>query len=105
MDWKGIKGGYICEIDSWGIMLYKCHYSQKFEFLQKYIKKNTYYLQGIQTLCYETLSCILFALIIIEMFLQLDWSPPVVNTIDWTWFGKEYTCLYKVPHTWQCMSE
>ena len=26
---------------------------------------------------------ILFALIILEMFLQLDWSPPVVNSIDW----------------------
>ena len=31
------------------------------------------------------------------MFLQLDWSPPVVNSIDWTWFGKAHTCLYKVP--------
>jgi hypothetical protein len=25
------------------------------------------------------LRCILFSLIILEMFLQLDWSPPVVN--------------------------
>ena len=24
------------------------------------------------------------------------WSPPVVNSIDWTWFGKAHTCLYKV---------
>ena len=31
------------------------------------------------------------------MFLQLDWSPPVVHSIDWTWFGKAHTCLYKVP--------
>ena len=30
------------------------------------------------------LTCILFPLIILEMFLQLDWSPPVVNSIDWT---------------------
>jgi len=30
------------------------------------------------------LRCILFPLIILEMFLQLDWSPPVVNSIDWT---------------------
>ena len=43
------------------------------------------------------LRCILFPLIILEMFLQLDWSPPVVNSIDWTWFGKAHTCLYKVP--------
>ncbi len=35
--------------------------------------------------------------IILEMFLQLDWSPPVVNSVDWTWFGKAHTCLYKVP--------
>ena len=41
--------------------------------------------------------CILFPLIILEMFLQLDWSPPVVNSIDWTWFGEEHTCLDKVP--------
>ena len=39
----------------------------------------------------------LFPLIILEMFLQLEWSPPVVNSIDWTWFGKAHTCLYKVP--------
>jgi hypothetical protein len=30
------------------------------------------------------LRCILFPLFILEMFLQLDWSPPVVNSIDWT---------------------
>jgi hypothetical protein len=40
---------------------------------------------------------ILFPLIIFEMFLQLDLSPSVVNSIDWTWFGKAHTCLYKVP--------
>ena len=40
------------------------------------------------------LRCILFPL---EMCLQLDWSPPVVNAIDWTWFGNAHTCLYKVP--------
>ena len=22
------------------------------------------------------------------MFLHLDWNPPLVNSIDWTWFGK-----------------
>jgi hypothetical protein len=31
------------------------------------------------------LRCILFPLIILEMLLQLDWSPPVLNyIIDWT---------------------
>ena len=40
---------------------------------------------------------ILFPLIILEMFLQLNWSSPVVNSVDWTWFGKAHTCLYKVP--------
>ena len=43
------------------------------------------------------LRCILLPLIILEMFLQLDWSPPVVNSIDWTRYGKAHTCLYKVP--------
>ena len=41
--------------------------------------------------------CILFPLSILELFLQLHWSPPVINSIDWTWFGKAHTCLYKVP--------
>ena len=39
----------------------------------------------------------LFPLIILEMFLQLDWRPPVVNSIDWRSFGKTHTCLYKGP--------
>ena len=43
------------------------------------------------------LRCILFLYIVLEMFLQLVWSPPVVNLIDWTWFGKAHTCLYKGP--------
>ena len=30
------------------------------------------------------LRCTLFPLIIFEMILQLDWSLPVVNSIDWT---------------------
>ena len=30
------------------------------------------------------LRSILFPLIILDMFLQLDWSPSVVNSIDWT---------------------
>ena len=37
------------------------------------------------------LRCILFPLIILEMFLQLDCSPPVVNSIDETWFDKAHT--------------
>ena len=57
------------------------------------------------------LRCILFPLIILEMFLQLNWSPPVVNSVDWAWFGKAHTCLYKVPigsgvhfgHSWWWM--
>ena len=44
------------------------------------------------------LRCIPFPLIILETFLQIDWSPPVVQYIDWTWFGKANTCVYKVPN-------
>lgn len=43
-------------------------------------------------------------LIILQMFLQLHWTPSVVNSVDWTWFGKAPACLYKVP-CWRCMSE
>ena len=39
---------------------------------------------------------ILFPLILLEMFLQLNWSPPVINSIDWTWLGIANTGLYKV---------
>ena len=48
------------------------------------------------------LRCILFLLITFKLFLHLDWSPPVVNSIDWTWFGKAHTCLYKVPQLTTC---
>ena len=30
------------------------------------------------------LRCILFPLFILEVFLQLNWSPLMVNSIDWT---------------------
>ena len=39
---------------------------------------------GVSTILETELRCILFPLIILEMFLQLDWRPPVVNAIDWT---------------------
>ena len=39
------------------------------------------------------LRCILFPLIILEMFLQLDWQI----SVDWTLFGNARTCLFKVP--------
>jgi hypothetical protein len=32
-----------------------------------------------------------------KLFLQLDWSPAVVNSTDWTRFGKAQTYLYKIP--------
>ncbi len=39
------------------------------------------------------LRCLQFLLIIAEMFLHLDWSPPVVNYIDWTLFGKAHVSI------------
>ena len=35
--------------------------------------------------------------VILEMSLQLDWSPAAVNSIDWTLFRKKHTLLYEVP--------
>lgn len=29
-----------------------------------------------------------------HMFLRFDWSPPALNSVDWTWCGKAHTCLY-----------
>ena len=43
------------------------------------------------------LRCIQFPFIIFQMSLELDWSPPVANSIVWTWFGRKHTCLEKVP--------
>ena len=51
------------------------------------------------------LRCILFSMIILEIFLKLDWSPHVVNSIDWTSFGKAHTCLCKVPQLTMQLSE
>lgn len=36
---------------------------------------------------------ILLPLNIVEMFLQLTWSPPVVNSLDWKWSGKAQAWL------------
>ena len=47
----------------------------------------------IQTFCSETRNWALVHPVPIDH----DWSPPVVNSIDWTWFGKAHTCLYKFP--------
>ena len=41
-------------------------------------------------------------MIIFEMILHLDWSPPLVNSVDWT-FPKAHT--YTRFHSWQCISE
>ncbi len=58
--------------------------------------------KSIHSLCLDTQNWApgtLFPLIMLEIFLQLDWSPPVVNSVDWSWFGKAHTCLYKVPQS------
>jgi hypothetical protein len=57
------------------------------------------------------LRCILFLLIILEMFLQLDWSSPVVSSIDRRVTFQIRPKLYKVAQltehvrACQCMSE
>lgn len=43
---------------------------------------------SVHSLCHEAQKCILFPLIILDMFLQLNSSPSVVNPVDWTWFEK-----------------
>ena len=50
------------------------------------------------------LRCILFPLIILEMFLQLE-IPPVVNYIDWTRFRKEHTCIQGPTFDSACQSK
>ena len=55
---------------------------------------------SIQTLCYETRSWAQVHPLFIDHHLDVstNWlSPPVVNSIDWTWFWKAHTFLYKVP--------
>lgn len=37
-------------------------------------------------------------LVILQMFLQLHWTPSVVNSVDWTWFGKAHTPVYIRSH-------
>lgn len=57
---------------------------------------------SILSLC---LRCIVLPLIILEMFQQLNWSPPVVNSVDWMWFGKAHTPVYVRSQGWRCMSK
>ena len=40
------------------------------------------------------LRCILLPLIILEMFLQLHWTPSAVNSIDWIWHTSVYARSY-----------
>ena len=49
------------------------------------------------------LRCIL--LIILKMFLKLDWSPPVVSSIDWTWFGKAHLSILAPTVDCACQSK
>ena len=53
----------------------------------------------IQTLCYETQNWAQVHPVSIghPWDVSTTWSTPVINSIDWTWFGKAHTCLYKVP--------
>ena len=39
---------------------------------------------SIQTLYYDTWNLAQVSHISLEMFLHLDWSPPLGNSIDWT---------------------
>ena len=49
------------------------------------LQENTFHLCTFGCVALDMkLSCLLFLL----MFLHLDLSPPVVNSVDWTWFGK-----------------
>ena len=51
---------------------------------QKYLIYCTYVFRPFAMRLEIELRYILFPLIVLEMFLQLDWSPPMVNSIDWT---------------------
>ena len=52
-----------------------------------------------------SLECFPFLLIIFEMFLHLDYNPPVANSTDWIWSWKANTCLYTGSDCWRCRSE
>lgn len=55
---------------------------------------------NVQSLCYEALNRAQVHFVFsdyLEMALQLNWSPLVVNSVDFTLFKKPFACLYKVP--------
>jgi hypothetical protein len=83
------------KIALWGIVMYSAFgkYSDPSSIYTQYLiiaeqkNRNTLFTYVFRTFAVrlETeLRCIFFPLIILEMFLQLHWSPPVVNSIDWT---------------------
>lgn len=51
----------------------------------------------------HSLKCIVFPPKIFERFLQPYWSPPLVISLDWTWFGKAHTSISS--HRWWFMLE
>jgi hypothetical protein len=59
----------------------KPHNAKQNSFLES---KKVYIFRPFAMTLYIELRCIMFPLIIPEMFLQLDWSPSVVKSIDWT---------------------
>jgi hypothetical protein len=57
------------------------------QFFSKVKNRNTLFTQVFRPFAMRheiELRCILFHFIILEMLVQLDWSPAVVNSIDWT---------------------
>jgi hypothetical protein len=60
---------------------------------------------SIQTLCYETRNWVQVHPVSIDppWDVSTTWNPPVVNSIDWTWFGTHLSIYGS--YSWQCMSE
>lgn len=59
------------------------------------------------SLCHEALVELrrnLFPLFVLETFFSLWWCLPVLNSVDWTWFGW-LTPVYVRPHSWHCTSK
>lgn len=70
---------------------------------QFFICKCIFFLKKIRNHIYRSvfamkLRCFLILLVNLEMFLQLHWSPPELNSVDWTGCG-EVHAFYMRPHS------
>ena len=97
-------GNYIAAVTTGTYKVIYLTYSASVKYSHRFTLSTFYCFSLIPKLIkFIELRCIRFPLIILEMFLQLKWSPPVVILL----IGHDlerHTPVYIRSHSWQCMT-